>query len=145
MEPGNKADFFRRTDVRPVFWLALALLGGCSHATRKPTPPSTPSPQTVDIGIPACNAYLYSYLACHRAAHIFPADTLESHYQAMLLSLQQSAADPRVRPYLAGRCVDLRQQLNAALQGRSCTAPATNADATSQPAPASTTPIRTQH
>jgi hypothetical protein len=142
MELGNKAGFFRRTDMRPVFWLALGLLGGCSHAARKETPPTLPAtPQAVDIGIPACNAYLNSYLACHRAAHIFPADTLESHYQAMLSSLQQSAADPHVRPYLAGRCVDLRQQLNAALQGRSCTAPGPTSPAT----PASATPVRTQH
>jgi hypothetical protein len=145
MDLGNKAGFFRRTDMRPAFWLVLGLLGGCNHAVRKETSPSLPTPQAVDIGIPACNAYLNSYLACHRAAHIFPADTLESHYQAMLSSLQQSAADPHVRPYLAGRCVDLRQQLNAALQGRSCTTPATAAGATSQATPTSAAPMRPQH
>jgi hypothetical protein len=145
MEVGNKAGFLRRTDVRLAFGFAIGLLGGCTHAVRKETPSGPPtSAQTVDIGIPACNAYLNSYLACHRAAHIFSADTLESHYQAMLLSLQQSAADPKVRPYLAGRCVDLRHQLNDALQGRSCTAPAANTGATSQAAPASTPPAGSQ-
>ncbi|MBE1159767.1 hypothetical protein IGX34_05175 [Dyella sp. 7MK23] len=113
--------------------LLLGLLGGCSHATRKTVPPPA-TPQAVDIGIPACNAYLNRYLACHRAAHIFPADSLQSHYQAMLASLQQSAADPQVHPYLAARCIDMRQQLDAALQGRSCT----DAQAAHSAAPAST-------
>jgi hypothetical protein len=126
MALGNKAGFFQRTYIQRGLWLALALLGGCSHAARKETPPPPVIvQQAVDIGISACNAYLNSYLACHRAAQIFPADTLQNHYQAMLSSLQQSAADPQVRPYLAGRCVALRQQLEMTLQGRSCAAPAT--------------------
>jgi hypothetical protein len=144
MELGNKAGFFQRTYILGGLWLSLTLLGGCSHAARKEVPPPpTVRPQTVDIGIPACNAYLNDYLACHRAAHIFSPDTLQSHYQAMLSSLQQSAADPQVRPYLAGRCVVLRQQLEMAVTGQSCTASTGNP---TPPAgqPASTAPIRTQ-
>jgi hypothetical protein len=145
MTLGNKAGFFQRTYIQRGVWLSLALLGGCSHATRKEAPPPpVKAQQVVDIGIPACDAYLNSYLACHRAAQIFPADTLQSHYQAMLSSLQQSAADPQVRPYLAGRCVALRQQLEMTLQGRACSAPATTPATPQTHQPASTSPIRTQ-
>lgn len=137
MALGDKASFFRRTYIQCGFVLSLGLLGGCSHAVRKQAQlPASPAGTAVDIGIPACNAYLNSYLACHRTAHIFPADTLQSHYQVMLSSLQQSAADPQVRPYLAGRCVVLRQQLEATLPGHSCTPASTSA--------ASSPPIRTQ-
>lgn len=145
MDLGNKAGFFQRAYVRGLFWLPLGLLGGCSHASRKEAPPQPVAPQAMDIGVPACNAYLNRYLACHRAAHIFAADALESHYQSMLSSLQQSAADPKVRPYLPARCVGLRQELDVALQGRSCTAPTT----ASAPHPAgqsgSAAPIRPQN
>jgi hypothetical protein len=144
MELGNKAGFFRLADVRGLLWLSLGLLGGCSHAARTATPPPSPAtPQAVDIGVPACNAYLNRYLACHRVAQIFPADALESHYQAMLSSLQQSAADPKVRPYLPARCIGLRQELDVALQGRSCT---TSAGTPAQAGrPASPPPVRTQN
>jgi hypothetical protein len=141
----NKAGFFQRAYVQSAVWLSLGLLGGCSHAARKPTPPPPPpAVQATDIGIPACNAYLNSYLACHRAAHIFPADALQSHYEAMLSSLQQSAADPQVRPYLPARCVMLRQQLETTMQGQPCTTPATTSAPPQTGQPASTTPIRTQ-
>ncbi|QAU23088.1 hypothetical protein EO087_03040 [Dyella sp. M7H15-1] len=141
---GNQAGFFQPAYARGLFWLSLGLLGGCSHAARQATPTLLTTPQTIDIGVPACNAYLNRYLACHRAANIFPADELESHYQAMLSSLQQSAADPKVRPYLPARCVGLRQELDAAVQDRSCTAPATGTPPqTGQPA--SIAPVRTQN
>ncbi|GLQ96282.1 hypothetical protein [Dyella mobilis] len=137
MNLGNETGIFRPTGIRRAVWLSLGLLGGCSHAVRKEAPP--PPVPLVDIGVPACNAYLNSYLACHRAAHILPPSSLESHYQAMLASLRQSAADPQVRPYLANRCIGLTQQLNAALQGRSCS-PASGVAAPT--VPASTTPVR---
>jgi hypothetical protein len=139
---GNKAGFFRWAYVRHGFWFAFALLGGCGQATRKQaSPPIPPTLQAVDIGIPACNAYLNDYLACHRAARIFAPDTLQGHYQAMLSSLQQGAADPQVRPYLAGRCVVLRQQLMASLQASSCAAPVTGPQTGT---PLSAAPIRPQ-
>jgi hypothetical protein len=145
MELGNKAGFFQRAYVPGGFLLCAALLAGCGHAVRKSAPPPVQAaPQAVDMGIPACNAYLNRYLACHRAAGIFPADALESHYQTMLSSLQQSAADPKVRPYLPARCIVLRQELNAALQGRSCTAAAASAPSQAGQ-PISTAPVRPQN
>lgn len=145
MDLGNQAGFFQRAYVRGLFWLPLGLLGGCSHAARKEAPPPPAAPQAVDIGVPACNAYLNRYLACHRAAHIFPADALEAHYQSMLSSLQQSAADPKARLYLPARCIGLRQELDAALQGRSCTDPATASTLHQTGQPGSPTPVRTQN
>lgn len=144
MERGNKAGFFHPADIRGFLALSIGLLlGGCSHAARKEAPPSTPPiSKAATIGVPACDAYLSRYLACHRAAGIYPTDTLQIHYQAMLLSLQQSAGDPQVRLYLANRCSGLNQQLNAALQGRSCPAQ----DALSPPPQSvSTTPTRAQN
>jgi hypothetical protein len=140
MDLAKKAVFFRQTDCRKGLFLLLGLLAGCSHATRQAPPVTAPRPsQTVNIGVPACNAYLNRYLACHQVLHSFSGDSLQSHYQAMLASLQQSAADPQVRPYLANRCLGMSQQLDDALQGRPCTAPAASA------ATPSSTPMRTQH
>jgi len=139
MDLADKADFFQQAYGKRGLFLLLGLLAGCGHATRKTLPAPVPTaPQAVDIGVPACNAYLNRYLACHRAAHIFSGDTLESHYQAMLSSLRQSASDPLVRPYLANRCIGMTQQLDAVLQGRPCTTPAA-------PATASSAPASTQH
>jgi len=96
------------------------LVAGCGQGVRKPLP--TPPPQKVALtGIPACDSYLDSYLACHRAAGTYAADTLQTHYQAMRDTLSQEANDPAVRPYLANRCIGLAQQLQASLQGRACT------------------------
>jgi hypothetical protein len=129
MELANKAGFFRQafaarsTGLAPALFLA-GLLAGCSHAPRKVTlPPSPPKPVAV-TGISPCDAYLDSYLACHRAAGIYPPDALQAHYQAMRSSLLQDANDPRTRPYLANRCMGLAAQLSAALNGRSCNTPA---------------------
>jgi hypothetical protein len=126
-------------------WACLAtglLMGGCSHATRKTAPPPPAPPhQAVVTGIPACDAYLSSYLTCHRAAGTYNDATLQTHYQAMTQSLQHDANDPLVRPYLNDRCMGLTQQMTAALNGRSCSAQAPS----TQPAnlPPSATPPRT--
>ncbi|HUA81334.1 MAG TPA: hypothetical protein VL997_13230 [Dyella sp.] len=111
------------TDVKSVIAItAVLLLTACSHAVRKPAPaPSTTAKPPVSTGIPACDAYLNSYLACHEAAGIYDRDSLQTHYQAMRDTLLQEANDPGVRPYLAHRCAGLTQQLGDALQGRSCT------------------------
>jgi hypothetical protein len=97
----------------------MLLLSGCSHAVKKPAPAIAPSTQAV-TGIPACDAYLNSYLACHRVAGTYQPDVLQTHYQEMRDTLLQESADQRVRPYLANRCMGLSQQLHDALQGRSC-------------------------
>ncbi|MFK2930897.1 hypothetical protein ISP14_08845 [Dyella agri] len=101
------------------------LLAGC--ATTRPPRPAAPPPAPAAItGIPACDTYLASYLACHQAAAIFPAGQLQAHYQTMRDSLLDAARDPQTRPYLDARCRLLSDQLNADLQGRACkAAPAT--------------------
>jgi hypothetical protein len=82
-------------------------------------------------GIPACDDYLSSYMACHRAANIFAPGQLQSRYNAMRTSLLRDSQDPDIRPQLAARCNSLASQLRDALRGKSCD---TNA------APASTSP-----
>jgi hypothetical protein len=131
MDLANTAGIFRRADIARWSCLALGLyLGGCSQATHPPVlPPAPPRPIPM-TGIASCDAYLNSYLACHRAAGIYGPDALQTHYQAMRASLLQDANDPRVRPYLAYRCAGLTDQLNAALKGRSCTTQSTNSNAT---------------
>jgi hypothetical protein len=128
MELGNTAGFFRFADACRLGCLAVGLLlGGCSHAVRKEIPPpAPPARQAPLIGIASCDAYLDSYVACHRTAGIYDPSTLQTHYQAMRASLLQDASDPHERPYLANRCIGLTQQLNAALKGRSCTTPSTH-------------------
>jgi hypothetical protein len=73
---------------------------------------------------------LNSYLTCHRASGTYSDATLQTHYQAMMQSLQHDANDPLVRPYLSDRCMGLTQQMTAALNGRSCSTQA----ASTQPA-----------
>jgi hypothetical protein len=110
--------FFRRTDIAKTIALASTLfLFGCSHAVKKPAPRAATEAMT---GIPACDSYLDSYVACHRAAGIYPPETLSAHYQVMRDTLLQESSDPHVRPYLANRCQSLSQQLRDTLQSRSC-------------------------
>lgn len=96
---------------------------------------STPAPSDANLpdntGIPACDDYLSSYLACHRAAAIFAPNQLQSRYQAMRTSLLRDSQDPDIRPQLAARCNSLASQLRDALHGKSCD---------SNAAPASTSP-----
>jgi hypothetical protein len=121
MSPGNAAAIFRLTGLAGIaVFVSTLLLAGCSHAVKKTAPPAISNTQAI-TGIPACDTYLSSYLACHRAAGIYQADTLQTHYQAMRDTLLQEAGDPRVRPYLANRCIGLNQQLHDALQGQTCT------------------------
>jgi hypothetical protein len=79
-------------------------------------------------GIAACDDYLSSYMACHRAAAIFAPGQLPARYQAMRTSLLRDSQDPDIRPQLAARCNSLASQLRDALHGKSCAenpAPAT--------------------
>ncbi|WP_189339690.1 hypothetical protein [Rhodanobacter denitrificans] len=80
-------------------------------------------------GIPACDDYLSSYLACHRAAAIYAPGQLQSRYEAMRTSLLRDSQNPDIRPQLATRCYSLASQLREALHGKSCA---------ENPAPAST-------
>jgi hypothetical protein len=82
-------------------------------------------------GIPACDDYLSSYLACHRAAHVFPPDQLQERYEMMRTTLLRDSQNPQTRPYEAKRCNALAQVLRDALHGKSCDA---------APAPAGTAP-----
>ncbi len=84
-----------------------------------------------DTGIAACDDYLASYLACHRAAAIFPPNQLQSRYEAMRSSLLRDSKNPDIRPQLAARCNSLASQLRQALHGKSCA---------ENPAPGSGTP-----
>jgi hypothetical protein len=81
-------------------------------------------------GIPVCDDYLASYMACHRAAAIFSPDQLPGRYQAMRTSLLLDSENPDIRPQLAARCNSLASQLREALHGKSCA---------QNPAPASST------
>jgi hypothetical protein len=125
MELGNTTGIFRLADAGQLSCLALGLLlGGCSRAAHRETPPQAPPSRPVaTTGIAACDAYLNSYLACHRVAGIYGPDTAQTHYQAMRASLLQDANDPHVRPYLTNRCVGLTQQLAAVLKERACVIP----------------------
>ncbi|MFC4527708.1 hypothetical protein ISN76_06925 [Dyella halodurans] len=71
-------------------------------------------------GIAACDDYLANYLACHRAAAVFPPDQLEGRYQTMRASLLQGAQDPKVRPLLSARCAAMAGQLSQMLHGKPC-------------------------
>src|SRR5580658_2073633 len=58
-------------------------------------------------GIPACDDYLASYMACHRAAGIFTPDQLPLRYQEMRTNLLIDSENPDIRPQLAARCNSL--------------------------------------
>ncbi len=71
-------------------------------------------------GIPACDDYLSSYMACHRAAAIYAPEQLPYRYQAMRTSLLRDAKNPEIRPQLEERCNSLARSLRQALHGKSC-------------------------
>lgn len=80
-----------------------------------------------NTGIPACDDYLASYVACHRAAAIYKPDQIQGRYEAMRTSLLRDSQDPEIRPQLTARCNSLASQLRQALHGKSCEgAPATS-------------------
>lgn len=133
----------------PAALIAGLLLAGCAHeqpATRTTTTTTAAAPATRtssasqreraasaassqaaeeaglpdNTGIAACDDYLSSYLACHRAAAIYAPDQLQSRYQAMRTSLLRDSQNPDIRPQLAARCNSLASQLRQALHGKSC-------------------------
>ncbi|MGO4701510.1 hypothetical protein [Dyella sp. 2RAB6] len=91
--------------------------------TRAPAskPKTAPSPALPDqTGIPACDNYLNTYIACHQAAAIYPPDQIEGRYEAMRESLLRDSLDPDIRPQLGNRCTSLANQLHQALHGKAC-------------------------
>jgi len=129
---------------------SLALIGcadksatRATSTTENPMPASTAATRNIQhrqrpainlpdkTGIAACDDYLSSYIACHRAAAIFPPEQLPSRYRMMRNSLLRDSLNPDMRPQLATRCNSLARQLRQALHGKSCDV---------NPAPASSTP-----
>lgn len=108
---------FRLSRYRLFSLCGCLLLAAC--AAPRPQAPMTPAAIT---GVAECDHYLTHYTACHRAARIFPADQVPTHYQSMRASLLEAAADPHTRPYLAARCRVLATQLQQSLNGRTCAA-----------------------
>jgi hypothetical protein len=122
-----------RTTAAPV---STSTTTGANTPHRAPagnraTTSSPPANLPTSTGIPACDDYLASYMACHRAANIFPATQLQSRYNAMRTSLLRDSQDPDIRPQLAARCNSLASMLRDTLHGKSCDVNA---------APASTSP-----
>ncbi len=120
---------------------ACALMAGCADRPVKPTPHASHFPHAhpaaageaasadtaraesalpANTGIPACDDYLASYRACHRAAAIYAPDQIESHYQQMRRSLLRDSLRPEIRPQLAARCNSLAGTLRQALHGKGC-------------------------
>jgi len=106
-----------------------------SKSTTRQTPTTSSAGRNENLpdrtGIAACDDYLSSYLACHRAAKIFAPDQLQSRYEAMRTSLLRDSKNPDIRPQLAERCNSLARSLRQALHGKSCEA---------SPAPAASSP-----
>jgi hypothetical protein len=127
----------RKTETRPAAPAAsqpTTRAGSASTpAQRAARHAATPSDAGLpeQTGIPACDDYLSSYLACHRAAGIFSAEQLPLRYEAMRTNLLRDSQNPDVRPQLAERCNSLARSLRQALHGKSCAA---------EPAPAGSTP-----
>ncbi|HEX5306697.1 MAG TPA: hypothetical protein VFW82_11495 [Dyella sp.] len=71
-------------------------------------------------GIPACEDYLASYRACHRAAGVYAPDQIDIHYRQMRQSLMRDSLKPDIRPQLAARCNWLAVTLRQALHGKAC-------------------------
>ena len=98
---------------------------GTRHLQRSVAPQGHVTVEEVNLpdhtGIPACDDYLSSYMACHRAAGVFTPSQLPERYQAMRTSLLRDSENPDVRPQLAARCNSLASSLREALHGKSCT------------------------
>lgn len=71
-------------------------------------------------GIPACDDYLASYKACHRAANIYAPSDIAHRYTLMRDSLLRDSRDPATRGQMAARCNALATSLRDALHGKSC-------------------------
>ncbi len=92
--------------------------GAGDTTSANPTGGSATLPERT--GIAACDDYLSSYLACHRAAEIYAPGQLQSRYEEMRASLLRDSKDAAIRPQLASRCNSLATQLREALHGKAC-------------------------
>lgn len=117
---------------------ACLLLFACAHepaqqahrpAHSRPAPPAAAAETArkeseaglpAHTGIQACDDYLASYRACHRAAAIYKPDQIESHYQQMRQSLLRDSLRPEIRSQLGARCNSLARTLRQALHGKAC-------------------------
>ena len=90
------------------------------HAVDQGKAPQAAANLPDQTGIPACDDYLSSYMACHRAAQIFTPEQLPARYEAMRTSLLRDSMNPDIRPQLAARCNSLATQLRQALHGKAC-------------------------
>lgn len=118
-----------------VLWLAACSQPSTHHGTQATLPrpaghaiaphahATAAAPLPAHTGIPACDAYLSTYILCHRAAGIFAPGQLQNRYEMMRDSLLRDSLDPDIRPQLANRCALLAGSLREALQGKSCDAP----------------------
>ncbi len=116
--------------ILALFIGAVSLAGCASNPASRPAATgntaNSAAPPAATTGVPACDAYLASYVACHRVAAIFPQDQIQTHYQDMRATLLHDSQDATVRPQLGARCTALTQQLRQVLHGQSC-ATASNA------------------
>lgn len=129
----HRSPLYLAVTIAGFAWLATGCTGPATrpeppapHATQprtvaQPAPASTAAPPTRGAtGIPACDAYLASYKACHRAAGIYAPDTIDRHYRIMRHTLRKESRDPAKRPTLEARCQSLAHLLKQALHGKSC-------------------------
>ncbi len=99
------------------------------HAAKTEPTMQTPAGSADMVGVAACDQYLSTYKACHRAAGVYAPDQIDSRYDMMHNTLMRDSKDPAKRASLDERCRALAKQLTDALHGKSCNA---------APAPAST-------
>jgi hypothetical protein len=91
-----------------------------TRSTKAPAASTAGSGTPDSTGIPACDDFLSSYVACHRAAAVYAPDEIQPRYEAMRSSLIRDSQDPNTRPQLGARCTALATQLRQALHGKSC-------------------------
>jgi hypothetical protein len=127
--PATRTTTTSTTTTPPTSTTRAASTSHREHAAPTRSKPAAEPDLSDNTGIAACDDYLSSYLACHRAAAIYAPDQLQSRYEAMRSSLLRDSKNPDIRPQLAARCNSLASQLRQALHGKSCA---------ENPAPAST-------
>lgn len=111
----------RSATVAPAAGNTSSRVAATAHHAAGHTSKNHPAEHLPDhTGIAACDDYLSSYLACHRAAGIYSPSQLPERYEAMRTSLLRDSLDPDIRPQLAARCNSLASTLRDALHGKAC-------------------------
>lgn len=103
---------------------------GCAGAPR--STPSAPAPDAAAMtqaagaptGIRTCDAYLERYRACHAMIGAYRAEQVEDRYQALRDKLMERVGTPEGRERAQAECRMLSEAMDAALEGRACTADA---------------------